>query len=123
MFTGVGSPDPAVLKAARYQPEFIAPVWDYMDNRITEGAIRKGQVLAGQYKKWLDMIEPRFGVSRHVLLAIWSIESSYGRRFKNENRYCAMLRDRSPLWRTPIPSVENLPRTQLIAANENCPGR
>lgn len=78
VFAGVDAPDPAVLKAARYQPEFITPVWDYLDNRVTEGSILKGRSLAREYRKWLDLIESRYGVDRHILLAIWSIESAYG---------------------------------------------
>ena len=78
VFTGIDSPDPAVLKAARYQPEFVAQVWDYMDSRITEGAVRLGKAMARDYKEWLDVIETRYGVDREFLLAIWSMESSYG---------------------------------------------
>lgn len=83
VFAGIESPDPAVIKAARYQPEYIAPVWDYLDARVTEGAVTKGQSLAAEYRKWLDVIEARYGVDRHVLLAIWSIESSYGAALKS----------------------------------------
>ncbi len=85
VFSTVTAPDPAVLKAARYQPEFVSQVWDYMDNRITEGAVLEGQTLATEYKKWLDIIESRFGVSRYVLLAIWSIETSYGAALKRDS--------------------------------------
>ncbi len=78
VFAGITSPDPEVIKSANYQPEFKSKVWDYMDNRITKSAIEKGLEMKVKYKRWLDIIEPRFGVDRHILLAIWSMETSYG---------------------------------------------
>jgi membrane-bound lytic murein transglycosylase B len=77
-FAGVSDPDPTVIEKARTQPEFKSPVWDYLDNRVHERSIATGQDLARKYKPWLDKIEQRFGVSRNILLAIWSIESNYG---------------------------------------------
>lgn len=81
-FRGVTEIDPEVLEKARYQPEFVAPVWDYFDNRVHEDAVAKGRVMARQYKSTLDTIEARFGVDRHILLAIWSMESNYGEALK-----------------------------------------
>lgn len=83
-FQGVTAPDPEVLEKARYQPEFRAPVWDYFDNRVNENAIETGRQMARQWKRWLDHIEQRFGVDRHILLAIWSIESNYGAILEND---------------------------------------
>lgn len=83
-FRGVSAPDPEVLEKARFQPEFRAPVWDYFDNRVNENAIETGRQMAHQWKRWLDHIEQRFGVDRHILLAIWSIESNYGAILEND---------------------------------------
>jgi len=33
-FAGVTEPDPEVLEKAAKQAEFVAPAWDYFDNRI-----------------------------------------------------------------------------------------
>ena len=77
-FRGVTSPDPEVLEKARFQPEFTAPVWDYFDNRVHEQSVEVGRAMARKYKRWLDRIEARFGVDRHIVLAIWSMESNYG---------------------------------------------
>ncbi len=77
-FAGVTEPDPTVLEKARTQPEFKSPIWDYFDNRVHERSVANGQAMAKKYKPWLDKIEQRFGVSRNILLAIWSMESNYG---------------------------------------------
>ena len=83
-FRGVSEPDPEVLEKARYQPEFKAPLWQYFDNRVHDESVAMGRQMAREYGSWLDRIERRFGVDRHILLAIWSIESNYGRILTND---------------------------------------
>lgn len=83
-FRGVSAPDAEVLEKARFQPEFTAPVWDYFDNRVHDNSVTTGRQMAREWKPWLDRIEARFGVDRHILLAIWSMESNYGEILKNE---------------------------------------
>ncbi len=82
-FRGVTSADLEVLEKAHYQPEFIAPVWDYVDNRVHDQSIEVGRAMARKWKPWLDRIEASYGVDRYVLLAIWSMESNYGEILKN----------------------------------------
>jgi len=84
VFKGITAPDPEVIKAANYQPEFVSKVWDYLDTRVTESTIKNGLKMKAKYKVWLDKIEPKFGVDRHILLAIWSMESSYGEALKKK---------------------------------------
>lgn len=79
VFAGVTEPDPDVLRRARFQPEFRDSIWDYLDNRVNDDTVAEGRQMLARYKPWLDRIERRFGVDRHILLAIWSMESSYGR--------------------------------------------
>lgn len=77
-FRDVNEPDPVVLEKAAYQPEFKAEVWEYLDSRVNERAIATGREKLQQYDVLLQRIERDTGVDRHVLLAIWSMESSYG---------------------------------------------
>lgn len=114
-FRGVTEPDAVVLEKANYQPEFRAEVWEYLDSRVQERAIANGQVMLQQYAKELASIEKSSGVDRHVLLAIWSMESNYG----------AVLQDKTKLHYIPRalatlayadPKREKFARTQLIAA-------
>jgi len=78
VFQGVSEPDPEVLSKAKYQPEFVAKVWDYLDSRVTSFTIETGLEKRKSLDKWLDIIEATYGVDRDILLAIWSIESIYG---------------------------------------------
>ncbi|MBA2484333.1 MAG: lytic murein transglycosylase, partial [Nitrosomonas sp.] len=77
-FNGVTSPDPDVLAKARYQPEFTSKIWDYLDARVNPLTIANGQLMAKQHEETLAKIEQQFGISRFILLAIWSVESNYG---------------------------------------------
>ena len=114
-FRGVTSVDAEVLEKAQTQPEFSAPVWDYFDNRVHEDSIANGRAMARKYKAWLDRIEARFGVDRHILLAIWSMESNYGEILKNDKVMRSVVRSLSTLAYADKRRAK-FARTQLIAA-------
>jgi membrane-bound lytic murein transglycosylase B len=116
-FRGVNAPDPEVLEKARYQPEFTAPVWDYFDNRVHEDSIAVGRQMARQWKPWLDRIESQYGVDRHILLAIWSMESNYGEILKNDKVMRNVVRSLSTLAYADKRRAK-FARQQLIAALE-----
>lgn len=82
VFDGIRSPDPEVISKAKYQPEFVAKMWDYLDSRVTSWTIATGQDKLKELKPWLDRIEAKYGVDREILLAIWSMESTYGEYLK-----------------------------------------
>ena len=86
VFANVTEPDHDTIQRARNQAEFQSRVWDYLDNRVNEQTVAQGQQLARQWGPWLDRIEQRFGVPRHILLAIWSVESNYGAALQNPQR-------------------------------------
>jgi membrane-bound lytic murein transglycosylase B len=114
-FAGIDSIDPEVLEKARFQPEFKAPVWDYFDNRVHERSVANGQGMAIKYKPWLDKIEARFGVDRHILLAIWSMESNYGEILKRPEVIRSTIRSLATLAYADK-RRSKFGRTQLIAA-------
>src|SRR3954467_8206064 len=70
--------DTEVLAAAQGQAEFETPIWEYVDHAVSEARISSGQAKLVEWSAVLDAIEARFGVDRHVVMAIWGIESSYG---------------------------------------------
>ncbi|WP_455466276.1 lytic murein transglycosylase [Bartonella sp. B39] len=83
-FKNINAIDPEVLERAAYQPEFVDHPWNYFDNRIHDFAILEGQRQAQKWKDWLLQIEKRFGIDRNILLAIWSMESNYGKILANK---------------------------------------
>ncbi len=85
-FAGVTTPDEKVLKKAAYQPEFTTEIWDYLDARVNPVSIANGLIMAGVYRKTLQEVEARFGVEPSVVLAIWSMETSYGAALLRSSR-------------------------------------
>ena len=71
-------PDPEVAELAVRQPEHEMPPGAYLEHLVTEERIATGRQLATQYAALLEGIEAAYGVDRHILLAIWGIESAYG---------------------------------------------
>ena len=114
-FNGITEPDPEVLEKARYQPEFQAKVWDYLDNRVNEEQVAKGRQMRAQYKSVLDRIEQRYGVDRDILLAIWSMETNYGQILTRTDVMRNLPRSLATLAYLDN-SRAKFARTQLIAA-------
>jgi membrane-bound lytic murein transglycosylase B len=114
-FRNVKDIDPEVLQKARFQPEFTAPVWDYFDNRVHEQSVAVGREMARKWKPWLDRIEAKYGVDRHILLAIWSMESNYGEILKRDDVMRNVVRSLATLAYADERRAK-FARTQLIAA-------
>ncbi len=68
----------AVIKAAKYQPEFTRPIWEYVWSATSDTRVTNGQTMLKKHGKLLDSIEKRYGVSKYTVLAIWGMESNYG---------------------------------------------
>ena len=71
-------PNTGILKFTRSQPEFKRSIGQYVGKRVTSGQIKSGQAMARKYNRTLTSIEKKYGVDRHVLLAIWGMETNYG---------------------------------------------
>lgn len=91
------APDPSIPSLISGQPEFVTPVWEYLDARIGSGRIARGQSAIAANGGLLSAIGQRYGVDPYVLAAIWGMESDYG----------AVLSNRS-LIRPVIPSLATL---------------
>jgi len=66
------------------QPEFTRNIWDYLNNAISVARLEKGKDLLRQYRQLFDQIEQRYGVQREIIMAIWAMESDFGRNYGNK---------------------------------------
>ena len=114
-FKGVSEPDPDVLEKAAYQPEFKHAIWDYLDSRVNPYTVGIGQDMMRQHARTLSAIEKHFGVDKHILLAIWSMESNYGAVFEKPDRLHSVPRALATLAYADDKRAKYA-RTQLIAA-------
>ena len=90
-------PDPTVLEKASNQAEFNLEVWEYLDNTVTEKRVAEGQELLKNHARLLKQIESRYGVDRHIVVAIWGMESSYGAVLDNQNIVKSTIRSLATL--------------------------
>lgn len=77
--TGSLAPDTSVLQALDRQPEFVTPIWDYLAGLVDAERIADGRAMLERWDRELRAIEARFGVEREVIVAVWGVESDYGR--------------------------------------------
>ncbi len=72
--------NPKVIKLDNFQPEFVRPIWEYLDLLVSDDRITKGRVAFDRAAPVLGAVEARFGVPREVVAAIWGVESNFGER-------------------------------------------
>src|SRR5215471_14935185 len=72
------TPDLRIMDLLDAQPEFTKAVWDYLDVLVNEDRIRRGQEILAQYRPIFDAMEKTYGVDRHIVTAIWGVESNFG---------------------------------------------
>jgi membrane-bound lytic murein transglycosylase B len=79
------TPDPEVVEAANFQPEYVKPIGEYIDRVVSEKRIATGKQMLTDNKALLDQLEAKYGVDRHILVAIWGVESNYGTQPGDKN--------------------------------------
>src|SRR5690606_599554 len=67
-----------VIEKDRYQPEFTLDPSQYVALTVTDTRARIGREKLARHENELDAIEKKYGVDRHVLLAIWGMETNFG---------------------------------------------
>jgi lytic murein transglycosylase len=68
-----------VLDAMDSQPEFTTPIWDYLAGLVDEQRIADGRAKLAEWSAELANAEQAFGVDRHTIVAVWGVESDFGR--------------------------------------------
>lgn len=79
LFRGAAHYLEAPVRAQSRQPEKIATFASYRHNLLTEKRVAEGQALLRDYRLFYDELAERYGVDPQILIALWGIESSYGR--------------------------------------------
>ncbi len=72
-------PLPRVIALDRKQPEGRLTFAQYRQRVITKNRVRRGQRLLRQHRKLLTQVTTQYGVPGQVIVALWSIESDFGR--------------------------------------------
>jgi membrane-bound lytic murein transglycosylase B len=71
-------PDLHIMDLLDAQPEFTKSFWDYLDLLVSDERIAKGREVLAANRATFDAVEKAYGVDRHIIAAIWGIESKFG---------------------------------------------
>ena len=73
------SPLPRAIESDRAQPELTIGFERYFESRVNRQVIRRGREVLREYRTLLRRIEARHGVPRRIVIAVWGMESRFGR--------------------------------------------
>jgi membrane-bound lytic murein transglycosylase B len=72
-------PLPRVIELERSQPEFKLTVQEYLDRVVTDSRVEKGREALEENHTLLTKVYDRYGVQPSILVALWGIETDFGR--------------------------------------------
>jgi len=71
--------DFTLLDKLNYQPEFKLPIWDYLSGLVDDERIADGLAGLARHADVLQRIQATYGVDPATVVAVWGVESNYGR--------------------------------------------
>jgi membrane-bound lytic murein transglycosylase B len=83
-------PLPRVIQADRSQAELNPGLERYLSTRLTRPVITRGRQMLRQHRSVLGRIEREFKVQRRFVVAIWGMETRYGRIMGREPVFRAL---------------------------------
>ena len=72
-------PIPRVIQLDRKQPEFTLTFADYLKRVVSDRRIRIGKSKLKEHKELLGEISSKYGVQSRYIVALWGIETDFGR--------------------------------------------
>lgn len=75
------TPDSSVLPLLDAQPEFTTPLWDYLAALVDSQRVADGQAQLNTHRDLLATVSRQYGVDATTIVAVWGVESDYGRVF------------------------------------------
>jgi len=75
------TPDLTVLPLLDAQPEFTTPLWDYLAALVDTQRVDDGRARLDQHRDLLASVSAQYGVDPATIVAVWGVESDYGRVF------------------------------------------
>jgi len=74
-------PDPGLLELLDSQPEFTTPIWDYLAGLVDEERVSDGAAMLRTHAATLARVEAEYGVDPQTVVAVWGVESNFGKTF------------------------------------------
>lgn len=73
------APVAQILERDRTQAEFVLDLDGYLKRRLTRGTILTAQRMHQRHRTLLQRVSKRYGVPSRVIIAVWGLESNFGR--------------------------------------------
>ena len=104
------TPVPALQQAIDNQPEFTRPVWAYLDSAVSPRRVADAKLMLARYSGPLQNIETASGVPKEILVAIWGMETDFGKGNGSYNLFATLA---TQAWQGPR---QQYAKTELLAA-------
>jgi len=99
-------PEPVVVARDRAQPEIVQSLDGYVSQRLSARTVRTAKEMAATHRALLRTAELRYGVPPAIVVAIWGLESNFGRftgTYPTVRALATLAYDnRRPLFRTEL---------------------
>ena len=82
--------NPRIEDLTQAQPEFVKPVWSYLDTAASSRRVSDGQSHMAAQATVLAAIEVKYGVPREILVSIWGNETDFGGMLGSFNLFEAL---------------------------------
>jgi len=70
-----------VLESLDFQPEFRTPIWDYLAGLVDQERVDDGKAMLAEHRGLLERVQAQYGVDPETVVAVWGVESDFGRIF------------------------------------------
>ncbi|MBE0488412.1 MAG: lytic murein transglycosylase [Halomonas sp.] len=114
---------PRVIELDRSQPEFVRPIWQYLDSAVSAQRVAQGRARLAEHRDTARLMEQRYGVPAEVVVAIWGIESNYGGNFGSFSTLEALATLAFEGRRSDFARGELLAALRIIEAGDIAPDR
>jgi membrane-bound lytic murein transglycosylase B len=72
-------PSPTVIERDQTQAEIVLSVDEYVSRRLTRSLIRSARQNATRHRALLQRVSKQYGVPARYIVAVWGLESNFGR--------------------------------------------
>jgi membrane-bound lytic murein transglycosylase B len=73
------TPEPVVVSRDRSQPELVQSLDEYLAQRLSTRTVSTARQMAARHRGLLAAVERAYGVPAQTMVAIWGLESNFGR--------------------------------------------
>jgi membrane-bound lytic murein transglycosylase B len=115
-------PDPKVITRDRGQPEVVQSLDEYVAQRLTQRTIATAREQAGRLEALLSKIETAYGVPGPIMVAVWGLESNFGKftgSYETISSLATLAFDaRRPIFRTELLNALEIVQTKQMEPAE-----